>query len=193
MNFAKSGKPQLVESPPQNQKTRRHSLHNNGVREKVLGAGLCTLSNFPQTLIDQARSLTAQGKDIIHKLSPNRPPVKKRFLIADEGRDVSDSIISNHQLQSEVEKAPSRRSSPTSSVSFDASERSFNPDIFVDNSSNSLTRHGTRGAELQFEREGPEQNRMSIKTGIIEGDLERLFLEELSKRLPLFLGNIGLF
>jgi hypothetical protein len=126
-------------------KTRRHPFHHN-VRKTVLGAGLCTLSNFPHTLIDQALSLTLQGKNIIYKLSPERtraggerpysqcPTEIFTHKIATDTYDHEKYEIAadTHDHESLNREQVEKRSPVSSecSESFNASEKSFNPENY---------------------------------------------------------------
>jgi hypothetical protein len=126
-------------------KTRRHPFHHN-VRKTVLGAGLCTLSKFPHTLIDQALSLTLQGKNIIYKLSPERTRAGGERPYSQCPTDIFTHEIATDTYDHEkyeiaadthdhksLNREQVEKRSPVSSEcseSFNASGKSFNPENY---------------------------------------------------------------
>ena len=172
----------VIPSPPAHLITsRRHSFHQNGVKEKVLGAGLCTLSNFPHTLIDQALLLTEHGKNVISKLSPDR---RRKPLLTEKKTEEPAKFVSlqdspNHNIVTATQQE--KRYSPVSSESFDASERSFNPELYAEFANRALVEHGIVDPDTDsvVERDG-----MVASVGIVTQSsvLEQAVVDELTKR-----------
>ena len=182
----------MLPSPNNDIKTRRHSFHHKSVRETVLGAGLCTLSKIPHTLIDQALSLTVQGKNMIHKLSPERKSARgdrPSPIFSKDRNTTCSNDVQARQLTAEcydhdfvIRRQEELRRSPVSSDSFDASERSstsFNPELFEEDFNQIKADTGHKDPEF-IQTSNCDANSLSELNSV--NTMEHTIVQELSKR-----------